>query len=216
MQTPYRGLTLTTAPAQEPVSVESVNLMLGLSSADDNALVSSLVLAARQACERYTGRSLITQTWTMYLDRLPGDREPWWDGERQIAVSELYGRPCPIFLPRFPIQSVTSVKLYDWDDSATTVTASVYYVDTAQEPGRIVLERGQVWPAVSLRQANGVEVIFVSGYGDDPEDVPEPLRQGIRDMAAFMYEHRGQCDAQQSMYRSGATTLWDMYRIGRF
>jgi len=74
MQTPYRGLTLTTAPAQEPVSVESVNLMLGLSSADDNALVSSLVLAARQACERYTGRSLITQTWTMYLDRLPGDR----------------------------------------------------------------------------------------------------------------------------------------------
>lgn len=216
MHTPYRGLTLTTAPAVEPVLGSEVNTFLGLSTSDDDTLLDALATAAREQCEAYTGRALITQTWTMTLDRLPGGREPWWDGVREMAVTELYGDPAPIFLPKFPVQSVTSVKLYDWADAATTVTASVYYVDTAQEPSRIVLERGQVWPAVSLRAANGVEVVFVGGYGDAAADVPDSLKQGIKMLAAYLYEHRGECDVKQAVHRSGAASLWNAYRVGRF
>lgn len=212
---PYRGLTLTSPPQVEPVAIADVKDVLGLSTTADDTMLTAFVLAAREACEKHTGRALITQTWRLSLDHLPGEQTQWWYGVREMPVSELYGQPKPMYVPRWPLQSVSSVVLYDWDDSATTVDSSIYYVDTAQEPGRVLLRYGKVWPQVTLRVANGVEIKFVAGYGDAATDVPQPLREGIKQMAAFMFEHRGECDAQTAVYRSGAATMWDLYKIGR-
>ena len=65
------------------------------------------------------------------------------------------------------------------DGSTATVVASDYIVDSASEPARVGLKVAKTWPTDALRAINGVEVEFIAGYGPDPADVPEPIRQAL-------------------------------------
>lgn len=57
------------------------------------------------------------------------------------------------------------------------------------EPGRIVLDYQGSWPSATLRSANGVEIQFVAGYGDDIESVPKNIIHGMLIWIAHLYEH---------------------------
>jgi uncharacterized phiE125 gp8 family phage protein len=69
------------------------------------------------------------------------------------------------------------------------MAASKYYVDTSREPARIVLRTGESFPT-ALRVANAIEVIYVVGYAS-AYAIPEPIRLGMFQHIAHMYEHRG-------------------------
>ena len=88
-----------------------------------------------------------------------------------------------------PIQSVTSVSTFDDADNETTMASSRYYVDNVREPSRIVLRQGETFPT-ALRVANAIKVVFVAGYAN-AYAVPEPIRMGMLQHIAFLYEHRG-------------------------
>ena len=88
-----------------------------------------------------------------------------------------------------PIQSVTSVSTFDDSDNETTMAASKYYVDNVREPSRIVLRQGATFPT-ALRVATAIKVVFVAGYANSYA-VPEPVRMGMLQHIAFLYEHRG-------------------------
>jgi uncharacterized phiE125 gp8 family phage protein len=45
----------------------------------------------------------------------------------------------------------------------------------------------------------GIELDIETGYGDAPEDAPEPLRQAIRVLVAHWYENRGLIAAGQGV-----------------
>ena len=80
------------------------------------------------------------------------------------------------------------------------MSASKYYVDTQREPARIVLRTGETFPT-ALRVANAIEVVYVAGY-TTAYAIPEPIRLGMLQHIAYMYEHRG------DMYEAqGAPTL---------
>jgi uncharacterized phiE125 gp8 family phage protein len=119
-----------------------------------------------------------------------------------------------INLPRPPLQSITSVSTFDDADAETTYAASNYFVDTASEPGRLVLRKSAGAPTTT-RAANGIKIVFVSGYGDDFSTVPEPMRQGILRTVAWQYQNRGDCDADEAARNSGAQVLWHDYRVLR-
>jgi len=59
---------LVTAPAFEPVSLADAKAQCRVDVADDDALISGLVTAARQYVESETGMALITQTWDVFAD----------------------------------------------------------------------------------------------------------------------------------------------------
>lgn len=81
-------LKLKTAPTVEPISLDEAKLHLKVDSADDNALITALIVTVRQLAEFETKRALITQTWQMYLDTAPAEFE----------------------IPKPPLQSVVSIK----------------------------------------------------------------------------------------------------------
>jgi uncharacterized phiE125 gp8 family phage protein len=89
--------------------------------------------------------------------------------------------------------------------------ASNYYVDTAGTPGRIVLTQGAV-PPVPGRIANGIEIRFTAGYGTTEDSVPTLLRQGMLQVIAHLYEHRGD-SPDQALLRSGAAAIFQPYRL---
>jgi len=200
MPEPLR-LTLTAPPSVEAVTLAEAKAFLRVDISDDDALIAALVAAARGACERFTGRSLVTQTWTLFRDDWPG------------SVIEI---------PRPPLLSIVHVKTYDDTDTATVWPASNYLVDTASEPGRLIARTGAALPEAT-RAAAGIEIRFVAGYAPDesvsPSDlvgnIPGDLLEGIRRLVAYLYENRGECGADEAAALSGATLLWRPYRMMR-
>jgi len=65
------SLTLNTPPAAEPVTLADAKAHLKVDSTDDDALIASLITAARARAEWHTGRALVTQSWTLWLDAWP-------------------------------------------------------------------------------------------------------------------------------------------------
>jgi uncharacterized phiE125 gp8 family phage protein len=138
---------------------------------------------------------IIAQTWRLTLDRWP-ERSSLlnqdWEGWREGA--DIVTRRDVIEIPRPPLQSVTSFRIFDTADTASEVATTVYFVDTEGEPGRVGPRFGQTWPVTTLRPHNGIQITFVAGYGVDWNAVPDALPQAVRLLLAHFYEDRGACD----------------------
>lgn len=152
-------LSLTTAPASEPVSVAEFKSLLAYSGSDQDTMFASLLLAARQWAESHTWRQFITATYTLTL---PDFRHT-------------------IYVPRCPLQSVTSIKYYDLTETQLTVSPDVYDVQVGT-PALIRTNTVSGWPVV-YDMPEPVEITFVAGYGDDSTDIPEPIRIAIQFLA---------------------------------
>jgi len=182
--------TVATATCDFGVSV----LKYAPTTAEDT-LLTRLISAARNVVEQVIlKRSLITQTWGYYLDEWP-----------DVDYIEL---PYP------PLQSVSSIKYTDSDDNETTLSTDDYDVDTVSEPGRVKLKYGKSWPSVTLRPMNPICLEYVSGYGDERSDIPEPIIQAILIIIGDLYEHREDTIIGISAQNIGvAEALLNSYRI---
>ncbi len=212
MREPLR-LTLTAAPAGPPVGLDEVKAALRLDDDQvlEDALVAGLIRSAAAACEAFTGRALITQTWAFHRDAWPGAAESELR-EGLIQGPSAAATPRFLELPKPPLQSIVHVKTFDDVDTDATWPAANYFTDTASLPGRLVARVGQVFPTPA-RAANGIEVRFNAGYGSDPTDLPESLRQGILQTIAHLFENRGEAAPETALHASGAAALWRPYRV---
>jgi uncharacterized phiE125 gp8 family phage protein len=204
----YRGHVLTEPPATEPVSVADLKSQLRIDDSTEDALLATYIEAARGLIEEFTGLAFIAQEWRLTLDHWPAGREPWWDGIQQGAIGDLYqrGRAAEVFMPRYPLAQVDEIRVFDLDGSPTVVNvADTFIVDTAQRPGRLVLKFGATWPVV-LENATGIEIEYTAGY-TAAAVVPAPMRLAVLQMAAYMYEHRGDCAGADAYAKSGAKSL---------
>ena len=181
------GFKVTTEPTAEPLSLQEVKEYLRVDDATDERVVQPLIIAARQFAEQHMNRALMQQTITLSLDAVVDQDEPLHEGMRTAPDLNYYKNY--LVLPKSPVQSVTSVKTYDDNDTATTMATTKYYVDTVREPARVVLRTGETFPT-ALRVANAIEVVYVAGY-TSAYAVPEPIRLGMLQHIAYMYEHRG-------------------------
>jgi hypothetical protein len=181
------GIKVTTAPTAEPLSLQEVKEYLRVDDATDERVVQPLITAARQFAEEHMNRALMQQTFTLMLDAVIDQDQPLYEGMRTAPDLNYYKNY--IVLPKSPVQSVTSVKTFNDSDEATTMAATKYYVDTQREPAKIVLRTGETFPT-ALRVANAIEVIYVAGY-TSAFTIPEPIRLGMLQHIAYMYEHRG-------------------------
>lgn len=161
--------TLVTPPVAEPVTLDELKSHLYVSHSDDDALLTLYLTMARAAVEAETWRAILTQTWDLFLSAWPAD-----------GVIEL---------PRSPLQSVTSITYRDSDNVTTTLAAATYEVDTASEPGRVVLAYGQNWPAVTLAASHPIRVRFVAGW-PDAASVPGMIKAALLLQAGELYVQR--------------------------
>lgn len=165
-------ITLKTAPAIEPVSIEDLMDYIRIDDHDEEIFLDRLLKSAREKMEAITSRAFITQTWTYFLTEWPGE-----------AFMEL---------PRPPLQSVTSIKYTDYLGVQTTFTeAGNWGADTDSEPGQVILDYGIDWPSVTLRDRLPIEVEYVAGYGLLADNVPGPITQAIEELVHFWYDNRG-------------------------
>ena len=119
-----------------------------------------------------------------------------------------------IVLPRSPVASITHVKYYAEDDTATTWATSNYRLDNASVPAQFVLREGINFPD-GLRDTNGLEIQYVAGYGNS-SSIPMQIKQACLHYAAYLNEHRGDLVEGKSVEAPKvATQLLEPYRIKR-
>jgi len=173
-----RRIKMTTAPATEPVTTTEAKLHCRVDHTTEDDIFTRLIEVARIQCENISGRAFITRTYTAMLDRWPGN--------------------C-FELPYAPLAGITSIKYYDDAGSAAaTVSSANYYVDTNSEPGRVALISGADWPSTTLREINGVEIIYTAGYGVAAA-VPDQYKQAMLLLIGHLYENRESVAVQQGI-----------------
>ena len=92
-------------------------------------------------------------------------------------------------LPLSPVQSVSSITIFEADGGGIEFDNGHYFADTISHPPRIVLHGTAPWPKPG-RRANGIEIAVTAGFGDAPSDVPEPIRQALLLLVAHWFERR--------------------------
>ena len=155
----------------EPLSLAEAKSHLRVDIDDDNTLISALITAARQYCEKYCNRSFIQHTYRADL--------PWFCHS--------------ITLPLGPVQSITHIKYYDTSSPSvlTTLATSVYALnyDTVRR------NHGASWESAYPR-FDAVQITYVSGWKDNSspvgvgESVPQAVLAAIKILVGEMYEHR--------------------------
>lgn len=158
-------LSLETAPAVSPLTLEETKRHLRVveENTDDDAYIQELIDAATAELDGengWLGRALITQTWTLHMDRFPAS-------------------DCGISIPLPPLVSVTEIRYFDSNNDAQVLDADYYTVDGRREPGQIKNIYGRTWPS-TYPVAGAVEIEFIAGYGDAPEDVDALIRHYLK------------------------------------
>ena len=182
----------TASPIAEPITLAEALIHLretGDGGANDE-YIRVLVTVARAACEERTGRTLISTPFVLKLDALPDAIE----------------------LLKPPTIAVQAVKYLDEAGALQTLSSSMYTVDTASQPARIVPAYGEEWPA-TLDTINAVTVEFTAGYGTTSASVPAPLRHWILLAIGEMYENRNASAERPAIRSQFVDHLLDPYIV---
>jgi uncharacterized phiE125 gp8 family phage protein len=188
-------LRLVTDATSEPITLADAKAFCRVDIPDEDALITSLISAARRYVEKETGLALNTQTWAAVLDRWPegqgqGFGGLWWDGVQQLPIS-LITSTTTIEIPKRPFQSITHVKLRDAYGTLTTVDSSVYFTEVSDMRGRVNRVLGQIWPVVILANSGAVEITFTAGFDAAPySGLPEDLKQAIYILVKHWFDNR--------------------------
>ncbi len=163
----YQALKILTASTVEPVSAAEVRAQLRLDDIEQDAMIGSLIMAARQGIEGILGRTFTTTTYQLFYNKFPVEIE----------------------LPMPPYQTpVTHIKYIDIDGEQQTLSSALYQTDLISEPGRIIPAYSKTWPS-TRNDLNAVEIQYIAGYGDNSVDIPQPIRQLVTGIAVDLYEH---------------------------
>lgn len=107
-----RLLLRAVQPAEEPVSLAEAKLYLRINSTAEDALLATLINAARMSAEEYTRKSFVTQSW-------------------RLAVDDML--PSETLLPRGPVSAITSITAFDGAGTPTSISASTYTLNAAKD-----------------------------------------------------------------------------------
>ena len=187
-------LIKTVQPTTEPVTLAEAQLHLRLDTSGsppshpDDTLVETLITAARENAEQYTGVTIAQATYQV----------------KSAVTNE------QISLQTYPVTNVSSVTYEDNDGVVQTVDSADYFVDNFQRPARLVFRRNS--PGFDTT------VTFTAGYtdGQSPNDYPTPagVKAAILLMLGNLYENRESVASTQSHERpQSATYLLTPHRI---
>jgi hypothetical protein len=189
----FAGLEVVTPPAVEPLAIDLVRRHCRIDQPDDDDLLAMYLASARETVEGWLNRALVTQTLRYSVTNAP---QP--TAASLVPVSLIvfplnwppYGRK-PLALPRAPVRSITSVS-WGFPDDMQPAPEDRYIANLAVQPAQVTLYPS----AVPSLPGQSVAIDYVAGYADDPEAIPMPIRTAILLQTAFMYESRGDVNAE--------------------
>lgn len=168
------GLSVTVAPASEPVTAAQVKLQTKVDYSTEDSLIAIYIQAARELVEKKMGIALLPQTI-----------------QEKYSAWPLADRLNPyraIRLRRYPLRSVSSIAYLDEDGASQVLDSSAYTSAGTAYPPLVAPANGHEWPGV-LEQVGAITITYTAGY-DDADSVPADIRQAILLIVADWFDNR--------------------------
>lgn len=177
----------------------------------EDSVLNRFISTAVECAETYTGRMFVQRTLRSWFQKMNDRHIGWWSGTKQTAIGVLYDSD--VILPCLPVDSVDAIKTYSDADVETIVDSSTYRIANQDLDFWTVirLTEGSTWPT-DLRNLNAFAVEYVCGLAVTAANLPEPVKQAIVMVAAFMYTNRG-CASEKAFQDSGAKYYLDKFRV---
>ncbi|MDH5612211.1 MAG: head-tail connector protein [Gammaproteobacteria bacterium] len=156
---------IVTAPAEEPIALAEAKAHVRATDTSEDALITSLIIAAREYVEAYILRKLVTQRWRVYYNDF-----------YELVLFDLT-----------PVSSVLSVKYIDADGVLTTLAADQYKL-LKSAPANVIAAYGVTFPS-PRNEAEAVYVEVECGYGGAAA-VPVAIKQAMLLFIGHHYEDR--------------------------
>lgn len=191
-------LTSTGGPNTEPIDLSTAKLHLKQDASADDALINTLITAARQQCEAYTNRVLGTQTFTQTQDgfsHFPVAYPSWCSG---------------FFIYAAPLVSVDSITYVDPNGVTQTWANTAYdVVKKANGYSYVRPVFGTVYP-ITRWQTAAVTVSVTAGGS-----VPDALIAGMLLLIGHWYENREAVIHSRFAVELplGVEALWQPYKV---
>lgn len=165
--------------SEATVSIAEAQAYARVETGEEEALLAGLVRTASALCESFTGQVLVARP---FEEMLPAGRN-W----QRLSLT--------------PIRTIEEVALA-WPDGSTTVLpAGEFAVD--------IDSRGDGWVRAASNDARRLRIRGQAGLAVEPNDVPEPLRQGILRLVAHLFATR---DGRVGEPPAAVSALWRPYR----
>jgi uncharacterized phiE125 gp8 family phage protein len=142
-------LKLITAPTAEPLTLQEVKDHLRVTHSDEDALITALIQATREAVENYTNRQLMPATYEGIADKLE-----------------------PFSLPKAPFSELLSIEYTASNGQLTPLSAEDYTVLEGGVPAVLLVKK----PADYAETLNGVRITFTAGYTNVPESLKAAMK----------------------------------------
>lgn len=163
-----------------PVSLAEAQAYVRVETGEEEAVLAGLLRTASLMCEQFIGQALVNRAFD---ETLRGSSQ-W----QRLGLT--------------PVRSITGVSLIAEDQSETSLVAGDYAVD--------IDASGDGWVRLVRSGDDGlVRVQAVAGMASDGNGVPEPLRQGIIRLTAYLFNAR---DGDGGEPPAAVTALWRPYR----
>lgn len=204
--TPIPSIWTRSEPSNTILTLEEIKEVCYIDTVitDDDAMLMRMEKSARNICERYLGRPLLTATQTLYYTYTD-----------ICALIDNETNPT-LLLPGGTLQSIDKVSAWDADSVETELDASTYYESSVVgEQGQVLFKESPFPDNVSgYRELNALSINTTGGFGDTAVDVPDEIKQGMEFLIAYWYEHRE--DQSEGSIPSSAKAMWSPYLIQRF
>lgn len=202
-------LKLITPPAEQVVTTAELKEYLRIDNNLEDGRLQVMEAAAVKALENEISHKFVTQTWDIFLDRWPMQASAkWWDGVKEMAISEIVSPVRNITLPIGIGRQLTQFSTYS-DDQEFVENVANYTFDSVGPRARVGLKMGGVWPTTVLRSVNGIRFRVEVGFGA-ASAVPADIKQAVKEFVAHMYENRG--DQNEMVIPSHILMLIGPYR----
>jgi len=194
------NVTVLVAPPVEPVSLDEVKLFLRLDGAEhpDDSMLLEMIQAAREDCEKATGRAFVEQTLRLVTDRFPA----------ACAVRNYIELAYP------PVAQIVRVRYFDTDGTLQTVDPANYFVTTDLAP-RLMFVSGFAAPSTQCR-GDAVQIDYIAGYApvdsaDYVSNVPSGIRHAVKIGVQLMYDELA-VDKREALQAQQASLL-NKYKV---
>lgn len=183
--------TRITQPAIEPITLAEAKAHLRLTHDDEDLLISSMISAARAACEDRLQRTLISTGWQLTL--------PAFTQNISLGMGD--------------VQRVTAITYKDQNGATQTLSPSAYQLGRLNGQPLLMPAPGQSWPATQPGAIEAVDIEYLAGYGDTADKVPQPLKAWILLALGDLFENRQATNIGSSVNPLPfADALLDTYR----
>ena len=156
------NLIQTVAPINEPISLDEAKIFMHILEDDEDELITSMIVAAREYAENYTNRQLVTATF-------------------ELTNYCLYSG---FILPKAPFQSISKIEYINLNGNTQIMSTDDYY--DYQDNGI-----SKLWINVlptTKEDMRAFKITFISGY----VEVPSSIKTYMKMLVSTLYENREQ------------------------